>query len=104
MAGFSNVGYDEAMRRARECVPLLLERAQKCEDTRVLLPENEKLLHAGSIVYFVGRETPVATRRPGMAIWREHLFVFLSKNTQSASQFFRLPPDQVMEVGMQIEI
>ena len=45
MAGFSNVGYDEAMRRARECVPLLLERAQKCEDARVLLPENEKLLH-----------------------------------------------------------
>lgn len=33
------------MRRARECVPVLAERAQKCEDARVLLPENEKLLH-----------------------------------------------------------
>jgi len=33
------------MRRARECVPLLRERAQKCEDARVLLPENERLLH-----------------------------------------------------------
>jgi 3-hydroxy-9,10-secoandrosta-1,3,5(10)-triene-9,17-dione monooxygenase len=42
---FSEVTYDEAMRRARECVPLLRERAQKCEDARVLLPENEKLLH-----------------------------------------------------------
>jgi hypothetical protein len=40
---FSNVTYDEAMRRARECVPVLRERAQKCEDARVLLPENEKL-------------------------------------------------------------
>lgn len=33
------------MDRARECVPVLRERAQKCEDARVLLPENEKLLH-----------------------------------------------------------
>src|SRR5207237_9933734 len=42
---FSGVTYEEAMRRARECVPALRERAQKCEDARVLLPENEKLLH-----------------------------------------------------------
>jgi 3-hydroxy-9,10-secoandrosta-1,3,5(10)-triene-9,17-dione monooxygenase len=42
---FSDVSYQEAMRRAAECVPTLLERAQKCEDARVLLPENEKLLH-----------------------------------------------------------
>ena len=41
----SNVTFDEAMRRAREIVPTLRERAQKCEDARVLLPENEKLLH-----------------------------------------------------------
>ncbi len=33
------------MDRARECVPTLRERAQKCEDARVLLPENENLLH-----------------------------------------------------------
>ncbi|MGH8724270.1 MAG: acyl-CoA dehydrogenase family protein [Burkholderiales bacterium] len=42
---FANVSYDEAMRRAREIVPVLRSRAQKCEDARVLLPENEKLLH-----------------------------------------------------------
>jgi 3-hydroxy-9,10-secoandrosta-1,3,5(10)-triene-9,17-dione monooxygenase len=42
---FSNVGLEEAMGRARECVPVLKERAQKCEDARVLIPENEKLLH-----------------------------------------------------------
>ena len=42
---FSAVGYDEALRRAREIVPTLAERAQKCEDARVLLPENEQLLH-----------------------------------------------------------
>jgi 3-hydroxy-9,10-secoandrosta-1,3,5(10)-triene-9,17-dione monooxygenase len=46
---FANVGYEEAMRRARELVPTLAERAQKCEDARVLLPENEKLLHEAGL-------------------------------------------------------
>jgi 3-hydroxy-9,10-secoandrosta-1,3,5(10)-triene-9,17-dione monooxygenase len=49
---FAGVSYEEAMRRARECVPTLLERAQKCEDARVLLPENEKLLHAAGLFRF----------------------------------------------------
>ncbi|HEX2199632.1 MAG TPA: acyl-CoA dehydrogenase family protein [Burkholderiales bacterium] len=49
---FSSVTYDEAMRRARECVPALRERAQKCEDARALLPENEKLLHETGLFRF----------------------------------------------------
>jgi len=49
---FANVGSDEAMRRAREIVPMLRSRAQKCEDARVLLPENEKLLHETGLFRF----------------------------------------------------
>jgi 3-hydroxy-9,10-secoandrosta-1,3,5(10)-triene-9,17-dione monooxygenase len=52
MDDFSTVGYEEAMRRAREIVPVLLERAQKCEDARLLLPENEKLLHQTGLFRF----------------------------------------------------
>jgi 3-hydroxy-9,10-secoandrosta-1,3,5(10)-triene-9,17-dione monooxygenase len=52
MDDFSTVGYEEAMRRAREIVPVLLERAQKCEDARLLLPENEKLLHETGLFRF----------------------------------------------------
>lgn len=55
MAGsrsFSNVGYEEALRRAREIVPTLRSRAQKCEDARVLLPENEQLLHETGLFRF----------------------------------------------------
>ena len=61
---FAAVTSDEAMRRAREIVPVLRERAQKCEDARGLLPENEKLLHeAGLFRYhqpkrFGGMELP----------------------------------------------
>jgi 3-hydroxy-9,10-secoandrosta-1,3,5(10)-triene-9,17-dione monooxygenase len=49
---FSNVTYEEAMGRARDIVPTLRARAQKCEDARVLLPENEKLLHDTGLFRF----------------------------------------------------
>jgi 3-hydroxy-9,10-secoandrosta-1,3,5(10)-triene-9,17-dione monooxygenase len=42
---FSGVGYEEAMARARAIVPVLRERAQKAEDARILIRENEQLLH-----------------------------------------------------------
>jgi len=56
------------------------------------------------ITFFLGRETLIASPRPGMAIWREHLFSFMSKNSQRATQFFNIPPDQVIEVGIQVEL
>jgi KUP system potassium uptake protein len=54
--------------------------------------------------FFLGRETLIATERPGMAIWREKLFAFLSRNAQPATAFFGIPPDRVMEIGTQIEL
>ncbi|MGO9699680.1 MAG: acyl-CoA dehydrogenase family protein [Xanthobacteraceae bacterium] len=42
---FRSVGYEEAMRRARQIVPILRERAQRAEDARMLIRENEQLLH-----------------------------------------------------------
>jgi hypothetical protein len=42
---FNKIGYDEAMRRAREIVPILRERAQRAEDARMLIRENEQVLH-----------------------------------------------------------
>ncbi len=49
---FSGVGYHEAMRRAREIVPILRERAQKGEDARILIRENEQLLHETGLFRF----------------------------------------------------
>src|SRR3954451_21680275 len=49
---FSGVSYDEALRRAREIVPALRERAQQCEDARMLLRENEQLLHETGLFRF----------------------------------------------------
>jgi KUP system potassium uptake protein len=54
--------------------------------------------------YVLGMERVIATDRPGMALWRDHLFAFLHRNSSSAVQYFRLPAPQVIEVGTQVEI
>ena len=56
------------------------------------------------MTFFLGRETLIATDTPGMAIWREHLFAFMSRNAQRATAFFNIPANQVIEVGMQVEL
>jgi len=54
--------------------------------------------------FFLGRETLIATNRPGMAMWRERLFARLARNAQRATKFFRIPPERVCELGTQIEL
>lgn len=54
--------------------------------------------------YFLGREKLIPVRRPGMARWRRRLFAVLSHNAQSPTDFFRLTPNRVVELGTQIEI
>ncbi len=54
--------------------------------------------------YFLGRETIIATSRPGMAVWREKLFAIIARNATTATAFFGIPPDRVVELGEQIEM
>ncbi|HEX8740929.1 MAG TPA: potassium transporter Kup [Casimicrobiaceae bacterium] len=54
--------------------------------------------------FFVSRETLIATVTPGMALWRERLFVSMSKNATKASEFFNVPTNRVVELGTQVEL
>ncbi len=54
--------------------------------------------------FFLGRETLVASDRPGMRHWRAELFAFMSRNALRATAFFKIPADQVFEVGAQVEL
>ncbi len=54
--------------------------------------------------FFVSRETLIATVAPGMALWRERLFVSMSKNATKASEFFNVPSNRVVELGTQVEL
>ena len=54
--------------------------------------------------FFLSREAIIPSMSPGMALWREILFAWMQKNATGAMDFFKLPPDRVVEVGSQIEI
>ena len=54
--------------------------------------------------FFLGRQTLIASPRPGMVPWREHLFAWMMRNSQSAMEFFKLPTNRVVELGSQVEI
>ena len=75
-------------------VPAVLRRAQS-EGLEFKLMET---------TFFLGRETLLPSKRPGMALWREKLFSFLSKVSQRATAFYRIPPNRVIEIGLQVEL
>jgi KUP system potassium uptake protein len=54
--------------------------------------------------FFVSRETLIATVAPGMALWRERLFVSMSKNATKASEFFNVPSNRVVGLGTQVQL
>lgn len=54
--------------------------------------------------FYLGREIIIPEAISDMSRWREKIFVFMSKNSQRATEFFKLPPDRVYEVGTQVII
>ena len=54
--------------------------------------------------YFLSRQTCVPSRKPGMTLWREHLFAAMMRNSQSPMSYFKLPVNKVVELGSQVEI
>jgi KUP system potassium uptake protein len=54
--------------------------------------------------FFLSRQTLIASKRPGMAIWREKLFAWMMRNAATPMEFFRLPTNRVVELGSQVEI
>jgi KUP system potassium uptake protein len=53
--------------------------------------------------YYLGRERLVLTGRAKMSRWRKRLFALMSRNARSATEFFQIPPNRVVELGAQIE-
>jgi KUP system potassium uptake protein len=54
--------------------------------------------------FFLSRETIVPKGSAAMCQWRQWLFAVMSRNAQSASSFYRIPANRVVELGMQVEI
>ncbi len=54
--------------------------------------------------FVLGRETILPTGDPTLSVWREKLFAFMARNAERPTAFFKIPPNQVIEVGIQVEI
>jgi len=54
--------------------------------------------------YFVSRETLVASPNLGMPVWRDKIFALMHRNAAPANHFFRIPGNQLVELGAQVEI
>jgi len=61
-------------------------------------------LDPGQMSFFVGRFNVKSTERPGMARWRERLYAGLTRIATHPTEFFRIPADQVIELGAEVEI
>ena len=58
-----------------------------------------------STSFFLGRQKLItSTKHPGMALWREKLFAWMLKSSESAMEFFKLPTNRVIELGSQLSI
>jgi KUP system potassium uptake protein len=54
--------------------------------------------------YYLGRETLLPTGPSKLAGWRKRLFIVMARNAQTASSFFGLPPNRVVEMGAQVQL
>jgi len=58
-----------------------------------------------STSFYLGRQKLIASReQPGMALWRERLFAWMMRSSESAMEFFKLPTNRVIELGSQLRI
>jgi KUP system potassium uptake protein len=75
-------------------VPKLLEAAS----------QHGIIANPGDTTYYLGRERLIFDpERRGLANWRKHLFIFMSRNSRSATEFFQIPSNRVVELGAQLE-
>ncbi len=54
--------------------------------------------------YFLGREVMVPSQAPKLTLWRRWLFLLMARNAVPATEFFRIPSDRVVELGVRIAI
>jgi KUP system potassium uptake protein len=54
--------------------------------------------------FYLGRETLIPNGSAPMSRWRKRLFIVMARNAQSATAFFNLPPNRVLELGAQIQL
>ena len=73
------------------------------EDIRARLGEAGIKTKRMDTTYYLGREQIIAVDSRGMSRWRKQVFAVMARNSRSATQYFGIPPNRVVELGTQIE-
>ena len=78
--------------------------APEVPEVMELLKEKELRLEPMATSFFLSRETLIPSSAPGMALWREKLFAVMTRNAQRPTDYFRIPVNRVVELGMQVRL
>jgi KUP system potassium uptake protein len=78
-------------------IPKIREIMEACRELDFMVDED-------STTFVLGRETILPSDKPGMSLWREKLFAIMARNAQRPTAYFDIPVNQVIEVGIQVEI
>jgi KUP system potassium uptake protein len=54
--------------------------------------------------YFIGRNTLKASAEEGMPLWQDRIFMFLQRNASDPTDFLKIPPGKVLELGEQVTV
>jgi KUP system potassium uptake protein len=76
----------------------------RAQDVLDCAREDGLFLDMMKTTFFLGRETLIPSSRPGMFRWQKRLFALMSRNAQRFTDFFRIPPNRVVELGMQVSL
>jgi KUP system potassium uptake protein len=66
--------------------------------------QHDLVVDDATTTYYLGRQTLITTGKTPIARWRKILFAFLGRNARPPTAFFNLPPNRVVELGLQIEL
>ncbi|TZG28127.1 potassium transporter Kup [Sphingomonas montanisoli] len=73
-------------------------------DLAVARSRDEKAIEPVGTSYFIGRSTLRPSKHSGMPFWQDLLFIFLYRNAADPTDFLRIPPNRVVELGSQTTI
>jgi KUP system potassium uptake protein len=76
----------------------------RAQDVLDCAREDGLFLDMMKTTFFLGRETLIPSNRAGMFLWRKKLFALMSRNAQRFTDFFRIPVNRVVELGMQVTL
>jgi KUP system potassium uptake protein len=63
-----------------------------------------RLLNPAKTSYFIGRNTIKPSADEGMPLWQDRIFMFLQRNAADPTEFLKIPPGKVLELGEQVTV